>query len=113
MNSALESILINVVLKLDKNSDAIIPRTRDFLKSLDDYVNQEKLKMLLTIRRDLGELDRQVDAIKSVLNEILNNDEDLAGLYLSDKVNGNKRSVSDHMEAELMLEHYSRMVDGK
>lgn len=60
----------------------------------------------------MSKLDRQVDAIKNVLAEILNNDEDLAGLYLSDKASGKGRIVSDHMEAELMLEHYSRMVDG-
>jgi len=99
-------------MKIDQEEDIIIPKTRLFLKSLDDYVNQEKLKMLISIRRELANIDRQVDAIRSVLNEILNNDEDLAGLYVSDKISGKKRDVSEHMEAELLLEHYSRMVDG-
>jgi magnesium transporter len=40
-------------------------------------------------------------------------DEDLAGMYLSDKKSGQARPVSQHIEAELLLEHYLKHLNGK
>ncbi|KAJ3064460.1 magnesium ion transporter, partial [Rhizoclosmatium hyalinum] len=35
----------------------------------------------------------------------------MAGMFLTDKANGIPRITSDHMEMELMLEHYAKLGD--
>ncbi len=69
---ALEAILSNVVSRLETDQEKLIPKIRQFLIHLNDYVNQEKLKNLLVYRRELDALERQVQGIRSAILEILN-----------------------------------------
>ena len=39
-------------------------------------------------------------------------DEDLAGMYLTEKSRGKQRDVAQHDEVELLLEAYVKQVDG-
>ncbi len=109
----MEAILLNVVTKLQAEEDALLPKIKSFLIGLNNDVSQEKLKEMLVYRREIAMFGRKVEAIRSAIDEILNNDEDLAGLYVSDKAQGTSRPVSQHMEAELLLEHYCKLIDGK
>ncbi len=69
--SALESILLNVATRLEQQEQELLPKIKDFLVSLNDYVNQEKLKTLLVYRRELNTFERHAVSIRATLNEIL------------------------------------------
>ena len=43
--------------------------------------------------------------MQSALALVLGEDEDLAGMYLTDKANGKVHNVEDHQQAELLLEY--------
>jgi hypothetical protein len=68
----MEALLTNVVAKLEAEEDALLPNIKKFLYTLDDHVNQERLKQLLIYRRDVATFQRKVDATKTVLSELLN-----------------------------------------
>jgi len=42
---------------------------------------------------------------------VLEQDEDLAAMYLSDRLNGIERKLSDHEDLEVLLESYSKQVE--
>ncbi|KAI8607685.1 hypothetical protein BC830DRAFT_1072739, partial [Chytriomyces sp. MP71] len=81
------------------------------LASVDAGVDGERLKRLLLMRRAYNKFMAKVDGFREAVNELLINDEDLAGMYLSDKANGKPHVISDHIDMELMLEHYAKLGD--
>ena len=44
------------------------------------------------------------------MNTYLEADDDMAAMYLSDKVAGNPRAEADHEEVELLLENYYEAI---
>lgn len=61
--------------------------------------------------RHLGRLESRARLVRQTIRELLDTDEDLAAMYLSDTQSGRPHQVSDHQEAEYMLETYHRAAD--
>ncbi|RVX69591.1 hypothetical protein B0A52_06655 [Exophiala mesophila] len=61
--------------------------------------------------RHLGRLESKARLVRQTIRELLDTDEDLAAMYLSDTLAGHPHQVSDHQEAEYMLETYHRAAD--
>ncbi|ORY42231.1 hypothetical protein BCR33DRAFT_718427, partial [Rhizoclosmatium globosum] len=99
----MEAILSSVAYGLQQELHEYEKEASDLFVSLDESVDDEKLKELLLLRRSYIKFLQRV--------EVLNNDEDMAGMFLTDKANGIPRITSDHMEMELMLEHYAKLGD--
>ncbi|KAJ3041186.1 magnesium ion transporter, partial [Rhizophlyctis rosea] len=107
----LEAILYDVIVELEAEQAKLIPPIQRLLNELDERISEESLKDLLEARRAVSTFGQKVDSIRTAIAQILDNDEDLAGLYLTDKAAGRPRAISDHMEAELMFEHYMNLAD--
>ncbi|KAJ3324688.1 magnesium ion transporter [Blyttiomyces sp. JEL0837] len=108
---AIEAILISVMTGLREELEELLQEVNQLLDALNARIMTEDLKLLLLVRRRMSKFVKTVDALRGAINELLHNDEDLAGMYLSDKAAGKPRHVSDHMEIELMLEHYAKLAD--
>ncbi|KPV74815.1 uncharacterized protein RHOBADRAFT_44337, partial [Rhodotorula graminis WP1] len=109
---ALEALLLltargvrNVVTELQERVYRTIPQLRF-------GVSPAELRDLLECKRTVEDCLMSGRAMQSALSTVLGEDEDLANMYLTDKVNGVKRSIDDHQQAELLLEYCMNLSSG-
>lgn len=72
---------------------------------------RDKLKELLQYSRRLGSFARRSQLLQESLEELLENDDDLALAYLSARAEGEPRSTNDHEEFETFLESYANNIE--
>ena len=82
---------------------------------LQDAKNEDlvhtALGELLEDGKRLVVIEQRARQVRSALQELLNNDEDLACMYLSDRQAGKPHIVEDHQEVEYILEAYYKNAD--
>lgn len=81
------------------------------LAELDDDIDRDKFKRLLHYSRRLNSFQNRAKLVQQALEEVLEQDEDLAAMYLTDRHNGVNRKLSDHEDLEVLLETYSKQVE--
>ncbi|KAG8824917.1 magnesium ion transporter [Serendipita sp. 401] len=81
------------------------------LAELEDDIDREEFKRLLHYSRRLGNFQNRAKLVQEAIDEVLEQDEDLAAMYLSDKKAGKPRVNSDHDELEVLLESFSKQVE--
>lgn len=69
------------------------------------------LHELLENGKRLVTIEQRARQVRSALQQVLNNDEDLAAMYLTDSQGGKTHAVSDHQEVEYLLEAYYKNAD--
>ncbi|TKY89059.1 hypothetical protein EX895_001590 [Sporisorium graminicola] len=82
---ALESILVSVLDALRIELGVVRGWTSGVLEELDDDVDREKLRTLLQVSRKLNAFLSRGKAVKNAVVEVLENEEDMQLMYLSDK----------------------------
>ncbi|KAI9104688.1 hypothetical protein DFS34DRAFT_645387 [Phlyctochytrium arcticum] len=107
----LETILLHVIAALQIELNELVSQINASLEKLNQRVGEEELKSLLLARRHTDQFAFKINAIRSVFTDILNQDEDLAAMYLTDKAAGKPHDIADHLEAELLFEHYLNLAD--
>jgi magnesium transporter len=119
----LESILISVTTALDVEMAVLRKFVNELLTQLEEDIDRERLRNLLVYSKKLSAFEKKATLIRDALAEVLDNgilscplwliaDEDLAGMYLTEKSRGKQRDVDQHDEVELLLEAYVKQVDG-
>jgi magnesium transporter len=78
---------------------------------LENDLDLAKLKYLLIVSKKLSQFLQKATLIRDLIDEMLDQDEDLSELYLTEKKHGKTRSKDDHQEIELILESYSLHCD--
>ena len=108
---ALELILVSVMSYLEAEIKTYISSCGMILGELENQVDRKKLQELLIRLKQLSSFHQKALLIRDVLEELLENDEDLAGMYLSKpKVLGNEGEES-YDDLEMILESYYRQCD--
>ncbi|KIX06961.1 uncharacterized protein Z518_04937 [Rhinocladiella mackenziei CBS 650.93] len=69
------------------------------------------LDLLFERSRRLSKIEQKARLVRDAIREVLDTDEDLAAMYLTDSLAGKPHAVSDHQEAEYMLEAYHKTAD--
>lgn len=109
---ALEAIFISVITTLDAELQVHTAVVNGILADLEDDIDREKLRHLLIQSKKLSSFLQKATLIRDALDEILEQDEDLAGLYLTEKSRGTPRTEEDdHSEAEMLIESYYKYCD--
>ncbi|KAG2181458.1 hypothetical protein INT44_008271 [Umbelopsis vinacea] len=108
---ALEAIFISVVSSLQSEVTVLENMVTKLLSDLEDSIQQEKLKDMLQYTKKLSEFYQGVVSTRDAINEVLDQDEDLAAMYLTAKKAGSPRDPSDHEEIELLLEAYLKQTE--
>lgn len=108
---ALEAILISVSTALDAEMKFLNSLMWDVLSHLEENIHREHIKNLLTYSKKVSAFEQKATLIRNVLNEILDHDEDLAAMYLTEKQQGKTRPLDQHDEIELLLESYLKQTD--
>lgn len=110
---ALEGILIYTCTVLEKEFSMIEPGLRNTLFDLPNRIDSEKLEKLRHLEQRLNHYYSRARKVQAVLQSVLDEDEDMADMYLTEKRRNPDatRNPIDHDEAEMLLETYLQNVD--
>jgi len=108
---ALDSILFSVLGALDAEMTFLRRLLGTLLAELDDDIDREKFMRLLHRSRKLTSFRNRAKLVQEALEEVLEQDEDLVAMYLTDKKNGVQREPSDHEDLEVLLESFAKQVE--
>ncbi|KAJ2156850.1 magnesium ion transporter [Coemansia sp. RSA 552] len=108
---ALEAVLISVVSSLQSDEEVLVNLVQTLLAYLEESVDRSKLRELLQYSKRLSRFEQRVLNIRDAIEEVLEQDEDLAAMYLTQKLRGCQRARDDHEEVELMMETYLKQVE--
>ncbi|GAA5950712.1 hypothetical protein JCM21900_000488 [Sporobolomyces salmonicolor] len=109
--STLEALLLLTVRGHKEVATTLQEKVYSVVPQLRFGVSPAELRDLLECKRTVEDCLMGGRAMQEALSAVLSEDEDLAGMYLTDKMNGRERSMSDHQTAELLLEYYERRLD--
>lgn len=110
---ALEGILIHTCILLERQFTSIEPVLMLTLEHLPTHINAEHLEQLRIHEQSLNHFLARAKKVKYVLQSVLEDDEDLAGMYLTEKrkTPDATRNPLDHDEAEVLVEAYLQVCD--
>ncbi|KAJ2512469.1 magnesium ion transporter [Coemansia sp. RSA 1939] len=108
---ALEAVLISVVNALQSDEEVLVNLVHSLLAYLEESVDRSKLRELLQYSKRLSRFSQKVLNIRDAIEEVLEQDEDLASMYLTEKLRGTMRRKDDHEDVELMMETYLKQVE--
>lgn len=105
---ALESILINVMTCLETEYKHHQSVCGMILNDLENQIDRDKLRDLLIKSKNLTSFFQKSTLIRDLLDELLESDEDLAGMYLTEKKD---EHTDDYSDLEMLLETYYKQCD--
>ena len=107
-----DAALASVTAMLEAEHSLIRTETEQHLRdSLDSDIVRSSPHGLLDNGKKLQAIEQRARQVRSALQELLNNDEDMASMYLSDTRKGKPHAIEDHQEVEYLLEAYYKHVD--
>lgn len=95
-----------VMSELDVEFQELQKPVREVLQALDHDVSLKKLKKLADVSRQLNAFQQKVKLVREALRTLLDADDDMTAMYLTEKASGKPRAEADHEEVELLLENY-------
>jgi magnesium transporter len=108
---ALEAVLISVTNALESEFEGIREPVVTVLRELEEDIDRDKLRYLLIYSKKLGTFEQTARLVRDALEELLEADDDLAAMYLTDKAQRKVREDDDHQEVELLLESYHKVTN--
>ena len=109
---ALESILASVLDALRSEISWLRIVVDDLLDALEADIDREKLRMLLQISRKLNGFLSRSRGVKVAVTEVLENDQDMALMYLTAAREGHPKTEKSSLEdIELLLESFEKQVE--
>ncbi len=107
----LETILQKTLQSIQDEFDQLSPLVEEHLAALQKYVQWDRLKILLTCKMKVTLFQERVNSIRACIAEVLESDDDMAGMYLSHKASLFQRPINAHEEVELLLESYLKAAE--
>lgn len=108
---ALEAILISVTSGLEGEFEGVREPVVRVLRELEEDIDRYKLRYLLIYSKKLGTFEQKARLVRNAIDDLLEADDDLASMYLTEKAGGKTRSENDHTEVEMLLESYHKVTD--
>ncbi|KAK7625243.1 inner membrane magnesium transporter MRS2, mitochondrial precursor [Phyllosticta citricarpa] len=108
---ALEAVLLSVTSGLESEFEGVREPVVRVLRELEEDIDRDKLRYLLIYSKKLGSFEQQARLVRDALEELLEADDDLSAMYLSEKVTGALRTEHEHTEVEMLLESYHKVSD--
>lgn len=109
----LEAALASVTSTLEAEYLLGKQQVSNVLKTLDEEesLSHSDPRRLLDLVRTLAGIEQRARHVRSAIQDILNDDQDMADMYLSDKKAGKPHAVQDHQDVEYLLEAYYKASD--
>jgi magnesium transporter len=108
---ALEAVLISVTSGLEEEFNGVRDPVVRVLRALEEDIDRDKLRHLLIYSKKLGTFEQKARLVRDAIDDLLEADDDLAAMYLSERAKGIEREEDDHQEVEMLLESYHKVCD--
>ncbi|EEY15644.1 inner membrane magnesium transporter MRS2 [Verticillium alfalfae VaMs.102] len=108
---ALEAVLTSVTSELEADFEAVRDPVIRILSELEDDIDRHKLRVLLILSKRVSTFEQKAKLVRDAIEELLEADDDLAAMYLTEKAHDLYRGEDDHTEVELLLESYNKLCD--
>lgn len=108
---ALEAVLISVTTALESEFEGVREPVVRVLRELEEDIDRDKLRYLLVYSKKLGTFEQKARLIRDAIDDLLEADDDLDAMYLTEKAQGIEREEDNHEEVELLLESYHKVAD--
>ena len=108
---ALEAVLISVTSGLEGEFEGVREPVVRVLRELEEDIDRDKLRQLLIYSKKLSSFNQKAKLVRDAIEDLLEADDDLAAMYLSEKALGKDRTEEDHTEIEMLLENYHKIAD--
>jgi magnesium transporter len=108
---ALEAVLISVTAGLESEFEGVRDPVINVLRELEEDIDRDKLRHLLIYSKKLGTFEQKARLLRDAIEDLLEADDDLAAMYLTEKASGTEREEDNHEEVELILESYHKFAD--
>ncbi|CAD0098862.1 unnamed protein product, partial [Aureobasidium mustum] len=108
---ALEAVLISVTSALEGEFEGVREPVVQVLRELEEDIDRNKLRHLLIYSKKLGTFEQKARLVRDAIDDLLEADDDLSDMYLTEKANGVTREEDDHTEVEMLLESYHKVCD--
>jgi len=108
---ALEAVLISVTSGLESEFEGVHQPVVRVLRELEEDIDRDRLRHLLIYSKKLGTFEQKARLLRDAIEDLLEADDDLAAMYLTEKAEGREREEDNHEEVELLLESYHKVAD--
>ncbi|KAI1212592.1 cora-domain-containing protein [Annulohypoxylon truncatum] len=108
---ALEAVLQSVTQELEADFEAVRDPVIRILSELEDDIDRHKLRILLVLSKRVSTFEQKAKLVRDAIEELLEADDDLADMYLTEKTHEIHRELDDHTEVEMLLESYHKLCD--
>lgn len=108
---ALEAVLISVTSALEGEFEGVREPVVQVLRELEEDIDRNKLRHLLIYSKKLGTFEQKARLVRDAIDDLLEADDDLSDMYLTENANGVTREEDDHTEVEMLLESYYKVCD--
>ncbi|KAI2782150.1 cora-domain-containing protein [Daldinia loculata] len=108
---ALEAVLQSVTQELEADFEAVRDPVIRILSELEDDIDRHKLRILLVLSKRVSTFVQKAKLVREAIEELLEADDDLAAMYLTEKTHDIQRELDDHTEVEMLLESYHKICD--
>ncbi|KAL8904444.1 MAG: hypothetical protein Q9171_007047 [Xanthocarpia ochracea] len=108
---ALEAVLISVTSGLETEFEGVSEPVVRVLRELEEDIDRDKLRHLLIYSKKLGTFEQKARLVRDAIDDLLDADDDLVAMYLSERAQGKIREEDDHTEVEMLLESYHKVCD--
>ena len=108
---ALEAIFVFALSNLTSEMKVLLTITQGVLTDLENDITRDKLRLLLIQNKKLKVFYKKCVLVRDMLDDLLEDDDMLCDMYLTDWKEGIVRIEDDHSEIEMLLETYHNHVD--
>ncbi|KCV69166.1 hypothetical protein H696_04580 [Fonticula alba] len=109
---ALEAILESVTLSLRDQYNQFAPKGHALLRRLAGSTDRVLLVQVLELSKRLTRFEARLNAVQASLMDILNANDDMAGMYLTVRAqSGKAQPVDVHEDVEFMFEFYTKQIE--
>ncbi|KAI0542759.1 cora-domain-containing protein [Xylaria digitata] len=108
---ALEAVLQSVTQELEADFEAVRDPVIRILGELEDDIDRHKLRVLLILSKRVSTFEQKAKLVRDAIDELLEADDDLVAMYLTEKTHDLHRQLDDHTEVEMLLESYYKLCD--
>ncbi|KAI5867569.1 cora-domain-containing protein [Durotheca rogersii] len=108
---ALEAVLQSVTQEMEADFEAVRDPVIRILSELEDDIDRHKLRILLILSKRVSTFEQKAKLVRDAIEELLEADDDLAAMYLTEKTRDIVRPLDDHTEVEMLLESYHKLCD--
>ncbi|KHN98773.1 inner membrane magnesium transporter MRS2 precursor [Metarhizium album ARSEF 1941] len=108
---ALEAVLTSVTSEMEADFEAVREPVMRILSELEDDIDRDKLRILLILSKRVSTFEQKAKLVRDAIEELLEADDDLAAMYLTEKTHDLYRGLDDHTEVEMLLESYHKLTD--